>query len=169
MSQFLLKCFFVSLFSLSAKTNVNTHPIFMTITELEYNSKEKLMEISCKLFTDDFERALRATTDEKVDLMDGLQKVKMNKLVEAYMQKHLQIQLEGKNAVLKFLGFEIIEEGTYCYFEITNIGTPKKIVIVNDLLYEYKKEQLSLLHVTVNSKRQSTKLTNPVKMAEMNF
>jgi hypothetical protein len=36
------------------------HPIFVTVTEIEQNIKEKSVEISCKIFTDDFEKALRA-------------------------------------------------------------------------------------------------------------
>ena len=37
---------------------VNPHPIFVSVTEIEHNAVEKTLEISCKLFVDDFEKSL---------------------------------------------------------------------------------------------------------------
>jgi hypothetical protein len=95
--------------------------------------------------------------------------VDMDKLVSDYVKKHLQINIDGKPTALKYVGYENIEDGIYCYFEIENIIAPKKIIVTDDILYEFKKEQISLLHVTVGGKRQSTKLSNPEKLAEMRF
>ena len=36
-------------------------------------------------------------------------------------------------------------------------------------MYDYKKDQVSLIHVTVGGKRQSTKLTNPTDKVVFNF
>jgi hypothetical protein len=135
----------------------------------EHNAKTKSLEISCKIFTDDFEKALRATYKTKVDLLNGLLKADMDKLASDYVKKHLQIKVDGKHYVLKYIGYENIEEAIYCYFEIENIIAPKKLTITDDILYEYKKEQMSILHVTIGGKRQSTKLSNPEKFAEMKF
>jgi hypothetical protein len=169
MQSFLLKCLLVSMCSFSTQTNVAYHPIFVSVTEIEHNAKTKSLEISTKIFTDDFEKTLRATYKTKVDLLDGLQKTQMDKLVSDYVQKHLQINIDGKPTTLKYVGYENIEEAIYCYFEIENIVAPKKLTITNDILYEYKKEQMSILHITVGGKRQSTKLSNPEKVAEMRF
>jgi hypothetical protein len=155
--------------SFSTHKNQAHHPIFMSVTEIEHNAKTKSLEISCKIFTDDFEKALRATYKTKVDLLDGLLRAEMDKLVSDYVKKHLIIAVDGKAYALKYVGYENIEEGIYGYFEIENIIAPKKITITDDILYEYKKEQLSLLHVTVGGKRQSTKLSNPEKAVEMKF
>ena len=32
---------------------VTYHPIFVSVTEIEHNNKDKTLEISCKIFTDD--------------------------------------------------------------------------------------------------------------------
>ena len=34
------------------------HPIYVSVTEIEHNAKDKTLEISCKIFTDDFEKTL---------------------------------------------------------------------------------------------------------------
>jgi hypothetical protein len=102
-------------------------------------------------------------------LLDDKVKTAMDKLVSDYVQKHVKISLEGKNYPFKYIGYEKIEEAIYSYFEIENITSIKKISITDDLLYEYKKEQISLLHVSVAGKRQSTKMTNPEKTANLVF
>jgi activator of 2-hydroxyglutaryl-CoA dehydratase len=169
MQPFLLKCLLVSTLIFTTNVNVAYHPIFVSVTEIEHNTKTKSLEISTKIFTDDFEKTLRAAYKTKVDLLDGLQKVEMDKLVSDYIKKHLVISIDGKPTTIKYVGYENIEEAIYCYFEIENIDAPKKISIADDILYEYKKEQMSILHVTVGGKRQSTKLSNPEKVAEMRF
>lgn len=170
MKVFLLKLFLVSLLGFSAnKKAADHHPIFVSVTEIEHNAKEKLLEISCKIFTDDFEKVLRTAYKTKVDLLNTNIKPAMDKLVNNYLQKHLIISVDGKTCLLKFVGYENIEEATYAYFEIDNITLPKKIAISDDILYEYKKEQFSLLHVTVGGKRQSTKMGNPEKLVVFDF
>ncbi len=153
----------------SANTYMAYHPIFVCVTEIEHNAKTKSLEISTKIFTDDFEKTLRAAYKTKVDLLDGLQRAEMDKLVSDYIKKHFAISIDGKPTAIKYVGYENIEEAIYCYFEIENIATLKKIAITDDILYEYKKEQISILHVTVGGKRQSTKLSNPEKVVEMRF
>ncbi len=169
MYPFILKCFLLSSLSFKAKPNKVYHPLFVTVTEIEHNLKQKTLELSCKIFTDDFEKALRTAYKIKIDLLDAKQKITMDNLVNDYIQKHLKITVDGKVTFLKFIGYEKIEEGIYSYFEIINIPSLKKINITNELLYEYKKEQMGLIHVTVGGKRQSTKLSNPEKNAVMIF
>ena len=92
------------------------HPIFVSVTEIEHNAKDKTLEISCKIFTDDFEKALRSTYKTYVDLLKPKDKNAMNKLVADYVQKHLLIKADGKPVTLQFLGYEQDEEGIESFF-----------------------------------------------------
>ena len=139
----------------------NSHPIFVSVTEIEHNAKEKTLEVSCKIFTDDFENTLMQAYHVHVDLLEPKYKDSMNKLVNEYVQKHLSIALESKTVALKFIGYEQIEEGIYSYYQADNISSVKNISITDNVLYEYKPEQFSLIHITVNGNRKSTKLNNP--------
>ena len=137
------------------------HPIFVSVTEIEHNAKDKTLEISCKIFTDDFEKTLRQVYKTQVDLLQPKDKTAMNKLVSDYVQKHLQLKADGKPVVLQFLGYEQQEEGIVSFYQVNNIVAVKKLDIIDNILFEYKKQQINILHITVNGKRQSTKLTNP--------
>lgn len=150
-------------------TGAGTHPIYVSVAEIDYNSKEKTLEISCKLFTDDFEKALRAEYKTHVDLINPTNKAAMDKLVNDYVQKHFTISLDGKPVILKYLGYEQVEEGIYSYYEAANISQPKNVAIFNNLLYAYHEQQMGLMHVTINGARKSTKLNNPDSRAVISF
>lgn len=145
------------------------HPVYVSVTEIEHNAREKSLEVSCKLFTDDFENTLRKAYRVKVDLLHPGNKASMNRLVDDYVQKHLKINIDGRAVQLTFIGYEEIEEGIYCYFEASGIERINNLEITDNLLYEYKKEQISLLHVMVNGSRKSTKLNNPDATATFSF
>ena len=147
----------------------NHHPIFVTVTEIEHNAIEKTLEISCKIFVDDFEKSLRKKYITKVDLQDAKLKAEMSQLVNNYLQKHLSISTDGKKASLQFLGFELQEEAVICYFEAKNIAKLGKIELVNNILYEGNPQQMGIIHVMVNGVRKSSRLNNPEEKATFSF
>ncbi len=164
---------FLSLATLPASTPVFTHaanhPLFVSVTEIEFNAKEKILEISCKIFTADFEKTLRQNYKTTIDLLKPKDKATMNKLVSDYVQKHLQLTVEGKKTSLQFIGYEQNEEGILSYYQVNNISSIKKIDITDNILYDYKKEQIGIIHVTVNGNRKSTKLNNPEDKCSFEF
>jgi len=145
------------------------HPIYVSVAEIEYNAKGKTLEVSCKLFTDDFEKALRSAYKTNVDLINPRNRAAMDKLINDYVQKHFTVTLDGRLVTLKYLGYEQIEEGVYSYYEATGIKEPKNIQIFNTLLYANQEQQMGLMHVTVSGNRKSTKLNNPENRANINF
>lgn len=145
------------------------HPIFVSVTEIEHNAKDKTLEISCKLFTDDFEKTLRLQYPSKIDLLNEKLKASMGVIVNDYIQKHFSIKADGKNVALQFIGFEQQEEGIVSFFQANNIVSVKKIDVFNDLLYEYSNQQMGIIHVIVNGNRKSSKLNNPETNASFEF
>lgn len=137
------------------------HPLFISVTEIEHNQKEKTVEISCKIFTDDFEKTLRKNTREKVDLLNPALKNQMEKMVNSYIQNHLIVQIDSRKVEMKFLGYEQQDEGITSYFQVDNISTIKKIKVFNNLLYEFNVQQMGIIHAIVNRNRKSSKLANP--------
>lgn len=142
-------------------TSTPSHAIYVSVTSIEHNAKEKTLEVSCKLFTDDFEKVLRNIYKSSVDLINPKDRSAMDKLINNYVQNHLQIDTDGKPVTLKYLGYEQEEEGITSYYEAVNINQVKNISIKNNLLYEYQTEQIGLMHITVTGIRKSTKLNYP--------
>jgi hypothetical protein len=168
MVHFLFKWFMVGGFLLNQPV-VTNHPIYVSVTEIEHNTKDKTLELSCKIFTDDFEKTLRQTYKGTVDLLQPKDKNAMNKLVQDYVQKHLLIKVDEKPVALQFIGYEQEEEGIVSFYQVNNIPSVKKLDITDNILFEYKKEQISIIHTTVNGNRKSTKLVNPEEKASFVF
>jgi hypothetical protein len=146
-----------------------THPIYVSVTEIQHNAKDKTLEISCKIFTGDFETILKSKTKSKINLLKPADKKLMESLVNQYIQQHLKIKVDGKLKPMGFLGYEQNEDAIQIYFEIDDVATLKKIDIQDNILYEYKSEQISIIHVVVNGNRKSTKLVNPDSSFSLNY
>ena len=150
-------------------TGANKHPIYLSVTEIQYNVKDKTLEVSCKIFTGDLEAILKSKSKSKINLLQPTDKKLMESLVDQYIQQHLKIKVEGQIKQMEFLGYEQNEDAIQSYFEIGNVATMKKIEVQDDILYEYKSEQISIIHVVINGNRKSTKLVNPERNFSLNY
>ncbi len=137
------------------------HPLYISVTEISHNPKEKILEISCKIFTNDFEAVLEKMTKSRVDLSSVKDKAATDKLIEEYIGRHLRLKVDGKVGILHFIGSEKESDGTWSYFQINEVPSVKKIDVSNDLLYDGFNQQINIMHVTVGGDRKSTRLDYP--------
>jgi hypothetical protein len=158
----LLLFFLTGFLSAAPLGNKVPHPFFVSVVEVEHNAKEQILEISCKIFTDDFEKTLRLNNPgTAVDLINPKDKAAMNRLIAAYIQKRLDIRPNGKALPMQLIGFEKQEEAIYSYWQIDHVPTVTKITFTNSLLYDYKKEQINIIHAIAGGVRKTTKLGHP--------
>lgn len=136
---------------------------------MNYNTKTRSLEVSCKMFVDDMEEVLKRNFKTSVDLSKQQAQAQNKQMVLDYMQRNLAMSVDAKPAKLHFIGFEKEQESIYCYFEIENIPPPKKLNITNSIFYDYKNEQMNIVHVLVDGKRQSAKLNYPKREVVLSF
>jgi len=139
------------------------------MTDINYNSKGKAVEVSVRIFTDDFEKTLRKNCNCKVDLLKPVDKAAMEKLANDYIVRHLQVNVNGQIQKLEFTGYQQEEESIWSYFVIRNVDRVNRIDIRNNLLHDYKDEQINMVHVKANGKEQSDKLDFPETHFKMEF
>ena len=137
------------------------HPLHVSTTEINFNAKEKSLEISCRIFTDDFETALAKQFKTKVDLSKPAMHKAMDELVKKYLSSHLQYVVNGKSAAATYIGFEIDNEATNIYLEIDNISILQNLSVTNSVLYELYDDQMSILHVEKTGLRKSARANYP--------
>jgi hypothetical protein len=145
------------------------HPFYVSVTEINHNAKDKALEISCKIFADDMEAVLKQNYKSKVDLVNPQQQEHNNKLIADYIAKHLEFIADGKPVKLSYVGFEKESESVYCYFEVPNLPTLKKLDVNNTILQDFNNTQINIMHVIVNGNRKSYKLDYPNKLASFAF
>ena len=153
MALFLFKWIMMSLVSA-------LHPFYVSVTEIEYSSASKEMGISCKIFTDDFEEGLKLFTKSKVDLKNG-NAGQNKKIIAEYINTHLRISFNNKTVNYQLLGFENDHEATWCYFSAQGISSPGQVELRSDILYDFKKEQINIIHFIADGRRNSNRLSYP--------
>jgi hypothetical protein len=154
-----------------AKTVVinERHPFYISVTEINYNGKEKNLEISCKVFAEDIEQVLEKNYKTELDISKEADKKSFDKYLPDYISRHLALTIDGKPVKLNYIGFEKEKESAFCYLEVPAASPPKKIDIANTILYDFTEDEINIIHVTINGKRQSTKLDYPERETSLVF
>lgn len=145
------------------------HPFHVSVIEVNHNAADKTLEISCKIFTDDFEKILAKNYNAKVDLINPPNKPAMDSLVKKYLFSHLTIKANGKPVTFSYLGFENESEAAYGYIEVENIPSVSKLEISTNIMFDLFDDQMNIMHVTVGGNRKSNKLNYPDKEAMFSF
>lgn len=182
MAASLFKWFMISYFGLAGASRVpgdlritNTgkatdlHPYYISVVEINHNATEKTLEISCKIFTNDFEATLEKNVKAKVDLSNPKDKASDDKWINDYIKSHLSIKADGRDVHFTYVGFEKEEEAIYSYFQVDNIPSVKNIDINDSILHDFSDQQINIIHCTVGGKRQSTKLDFPKTAASFSW
>lgn len=139
------------------------HPLHLSSTELNYNAKSSTFEVSCRIFTDDFEDLLGKKYNIKPDLSAAGKHKEMDALVNKYMASHIQLSTGGKVIALNYLGFETDKEAIVVYMESAETKSLKSVDVSCTVLYDAFDDQTNIFHVSANGNRKSSKLTYPDK------
>lgn len=145
------------------------HPFYVGVTEIQHNKTDKTLEISIKLFIDDFERGLEAEYKTSVDLVNPKNQQQTDQWVFGYIQKNVQLKVDGKPVTLNYVGYEKEREAAWCYIQVTGIPELKKIEINNSLLYNVLDQQIHLIHINANNQRKSGKIVFPQRLFSADF
>jgi hypothetical protein len=154
-------------FTLISFLSAGHHPFYVTVTEIEYSSKNKELGLSLKTFPDDLEETIRMYSGKKIDL-SSKNNPQINQLISTYLQEHLTIEINKNKKQLNYLGYEIDKEAVWVYFNIPKINSIKELKVVSDVMYEYKPEQTNIVHINLNGSSKSYKLNAPNKVIVAN-
>lgn len=142
-------------------TAFTVHPYYMSVTDIEYRSAQKEIQIACKIFTDDLEDALKVETKKPVTLTDGKDKAAKLELIRSYLQAHLKLMVDGKVVAYELIGFENEQEATWNYLLIKNVSGFKNVTVYNDLLFQLRTGQINIIHFKHKGETKSYRLTAP--------
>jgi hypothetical protein len=136
------------------------HPIHVSVTEVEFNEKNRSLEIISRIYIDDLELSLRARTGkESLDLLNPGAGLTTDQLVKDYLGEHLRVSVDGKLARINYLAHEIDDAAMVCYLEIEGVKKLKKVEVINSVIQETHADQSNLVHVTYLGTIKSLRLT----------
>ena len=145
------------------------HPFFVSVTQIEQNRETKTVQVSVRIFFDDFEAALDKRYSTKINIVKPSNRRKVDSLIADYIGNHLKIKANGNPVLLKYVGYEIEEDAAWCYFEADKQETVQSLTIMNNILFEQHPTQINMIHAIMNGRRKSIKLDNPVNSVNFQF
>jgi hypothetical protein len=137
-------CFMLSSFSA-------LHKYFVSVTDVEYVQATSSLQITSRLFIDDFEEVLQERYDSslKLDAKDA------DVYVEKYFRKKLLVEINNIKKSYTYIGKEFDGDMVHCYFEIENVSNIQSIKVTNKLLMDVFEGQQNITHVNVNNEKKS--------------
>lgn len=145
------------------------HPFYLSVTDLVYNSQSKTIAVTVKMFANDFERSLRNTSKQNLDLYHPKDSSLLEKQIKQYITSCLTIFVNGKPLKLQYLGHEVESESCFAYFESEALSWPKKLIIDNKLLYDVFREQNNIVQVEGPIGHKSARVSFPDSQLEFDF
>jgi len=136
------------------------HKFYVSVTQIDYMPNKKRIEISHRIFIDDLEKALEKKYKKKVYLTSTKELPEAETLIKNYLKENVKISINKKPQEIIYLAREV--EGDVLIF-YTKIAISKKIntfEIFNSLLTNIYDEQQNIVHVNINSNKNSFLFTN---------
>jgi hypothetical protein len=129
------------------------HPFHTSVSECVFNEKEKVWELSIRLFQDDFEQALSEFQSKKFQFQFATHP---DELLESYIRKHVGFEVNKKlQTPYRWIGWETQGDAVWIYVEIPSESDFSGVYFQNSLLCEIFSDQTNLLHVAKKEVKRS--------------
>ena len=152
----MFKSFLICFFLLAP---IAPHAFHASITQLELKPETGRLEVAIMMFTDDLEKAIQPVNHPALYLATAKEHPRAEALVNAYVNQHIALIVDGVPVKLTFIGKETEADATWCYLESEVIGKFKKLEISNSVLLAQFEEQTNIIHLKKDGKTQA-KITN---------
>jgi hypothetical protein len=146
------------------------HPLHISVTEIEFDEKDKALEIMMRVFIDDLETTLRTKINQpELDILNLKGGLTVDQLMRDYLAGHFSIALDGKPQKVKYLGHETDGNAFIFYIEVSNVKKWKTIKVQHDGMTEVFDDQSNLINVTVRGNVKSLRLTKDTPVNSLTF
>jgi hypothetical protein len=145
------------------------HPFHTSLTEIQYNAREKSLEITIRMFTDDLETALTKFNNGQ-KIMIGGKNDNSNAILSKYIQQHFAIITPQKQKkTLNVLGKELEGDATWIYVEVPDTAIIKDHILQNDLMQELFDDQTNLVNFFYSGNKKTFLFNSKTRSAAIDF
>lgn len=131
------------------------HKFYVSVTEIEYVKEKKSVQIISRIFIDDLENALRARYKDGLTFAEHDEAPEVEIFLEKYLNDKLQITINGKQVMVKFLGKEYDNDIVFCYLEVTGVNQIDSFEVSNTVLFDRFDDQQNIIKLKIYDKNKS--------------
>ena len=152
MKRLLLILSFVFLFS--SFTSI-MHKYYLSVSEIEYKAESKSLQITTRVFIDDFQDVLNKRYGQSADFTKENGIAENKNLIEKYLAGKLIVKTDNQLVDLEYLGGEIEGDQLVLYIEGTEVENFRKILVTNLILTDLYSDQKNVVHVQIGDQIKS--------------
>tara|TARA_R110002074_G_scaffold134841_1_gene279201 strand:- start:3406 stop:3915 length:510 start_codon:yes stop_codon:yes gene_type:complete len=133
------------------------HKFYISVTSVEYSDKDRALQITTRIFIDDFEKVLQ----ERYGIKGSLATKEESDMADAYIEKYLRtkfmVEINDRPVDFDFLGKEYDNDIMICYLEVPKIdmSTATSISVENEVLMDIFEEQKNVVHFKLGNQKKS--------------
>jgi hypothetical protein len=133
------------------------HKFYVSVTNVNYSEKDSAIQITSRIFIDDFEKVLQERYGFEAMLATKNESKEADAYIEKYLRAKFAVEVNGENASYNFIGKKYDTDVMICYIEVPNIDLPEttSIQIENEILTDLFDEQQNIVHFKMDGKRKS--------------
>lgn len=136
------------------------HKFYVSVTQIDYVSSKKRLEITSRIFIDDLEKALTKKYKKKPNLTSTNELPEAEEWIKVYLKEKIKISINKKPQTIDYLAKEIEGDVLIIYSKIVISKKINTFDIYNSLLTETFVDQQNIVHTNINSNKNSFLLTN---------
>jgi len=141
----------------------------VSVTEIEFDEKDKALEIMMRIFIDDTESVMRERLKQPdFDILNP-GAISVDKALGEYVLTQFGVVLDNKLQTVKYLGHEKDGDVFILYLEVSPVKKWNSIMIRNAVFTDVYDDQSNLVHVTVRGKVQSLRLMKDKPTDKLTF
>jgi hypothetical protein len=146
---------------------LNAHPMHIAVSELNYNTQQRTLEVSHKIFYDDLESTINKRYNVKLNLNTPQELPNADDYIHKYISTSFIVRQQGKVLPMTYVGREYEQDAVWVYYEITNAPITANLLITNQLLMESFDDQSNLLHFQKQDYKKSLRFTLQDRVLEL--
>lgn len=135
------------------------HKFYVSVTQIDFVPKKQRIEITSRIFIDDFEKALKKKYSKDFYLSTKKEIPEANEYIQKYLEEKFKITVNRRQVKVVFLTKEIEDDVLICYLKVNFSEKITTFEIFNSVLTEIFNDQKNIVHTDINGNKKSVLLT----------
>ncbi|MCK0158467.1 hypothetical protein MWU65_14830 [Cellulophaga sp. F20128] len=136
---------------------VAVHKFYVSVTNINYSEKENSLQITSRVFIDDFDLLLKERYGFTANLATKVEDKEAESYIEKYTKTKFHITINNVAVPVNYIGREYDNDVVILYLEVEDVvlAKMKSIEIENGMLTDLFEEQKNLVHFKYNGAKKS--------------
>ncbi len=145
------------------------HKFYVSATDIEYNEKQRSLQIISHVFTDDLEDLLQMRYSKELTLVKGDEHPAADEYVEKYFRSKFGVTVNGEERSFSYIGKEYDKDQLLVYLEVEDVEPVKTLGVKNAILTDLFPEQKNVVKVEYGGTIKSLLLMRDALSGTLNF